>query len=351
MNRESSHSGSTSCFNCPQCVLKGPGEYCRACPSGWFQPQALHPSAGCKKCPEGFYQNLTGESFCQSLQWKLSGLDCKDTEFLNDTSGFKGYWECVPCSLVDGADCHGDARWTNLKPLFGWYQIPKIELSSPYSTHIFAECLYPPACPGAPNVALKEKYVVYDEIKEVNIDLAMQPAPQGSPHCATHLGFQSNLDFIFVQKWLCVARMVSDAPHLEKSIYDSGVWSWFLSILFFCSAYMSPDTLLQDFRRLQTAHAHSVLKRILLSLLQMLSLFGLFSQVTNLLKNLSVESQLPFRSPLISKYWVSLFWFWQHMLISPSICLSVRVCFLRVLILCIHWTVLAPWCCRTSLAT
>ena len=113
----SSHSGSTSCFNCPRGTFsKGPGEYCRACPSGWFQPQALHPSAGCKKCPEGFYQNLTGESFCQSLQWKLSGLDCKDTEFSNDTSGFKGYWECVPCSLVDGADCHGDARWTNLKP-------------------------------------------------------------------------------------------------------------------------------------------------------------------------------------------------------------------------------------------
>ena len=117
---------------------------------------------------------------------------------------------------------------------------------------------------------------------------------------------------------------------------------------------MSPDTLLQDFRRLQTAHISPFCSKAnSLSLLQMLSLLWSVSvKWPNLLKEFisGITASISFTSNLQSiECLVRSFGFGSThadftflMLIGSSL-LPILMC----LFLCIHWFVLAPWCCRT----
>ena len=62
-------------------------------------------------------------------------------------------------NLFSGGGCNGPITDQTLGPKFGWWHIPFAERSHP--NKMFAECLFPPACLGAPNIQLSKKY--YDE--------------------------------------------------------------------------------------------------------------------------------------------------------------------------------------------
>jgi hypothetical protein len=87
-----------------------------------------------------------------------------------------------------GGACIGAISWDNLHPLFGWWKIPEDERKS--EQMIFAPCIYKPACLGAHNPALENRF--FDENKN---DLAKKgnvPNRSLQYTCATELGFLNN---------------------------------------------------------------------------------------------------------------------------------------------------------------
>ena len=185
----SSTEGNIACDVCPKGQFSASnGSTCIECPSGWFQDQNVKPNLACKACPIGYGAVLRnglpviGSAMCRDLNY-IS--ECSSEEYLNDTSQDPSQHTCAKCP--QGAAC-GDtsAKWSNLASIFGWWRIPALERagnSSWKSTVAFAECLYPPACLGAPNRALEGRYIVN------GIDLAM--SGNTSSMCATSLGFRN----------------------------------------------------------------------------------------------------------------------------------------------------------------
>ena len=274
---KSSHDGSTSCFDCQKgkYAASSGQAFCLDCPQGWFQPQESHPSVQCTKCPEGYRQHLEGESSCRSLGWITDGSKCSSTQFLNDSSTNKTLWMCEAC--VPGAECSGDSRWSDLRPKFGWWKVP---LDESIKVRIFVRCMYPPACLGAANLDLKDLYF------RDGVDLALEGSqvPNSSTvhpnstesNCAYQLGFKN------------VSKLCQDCRHGFAHTFDGSecltcedpmvmmfvvVASSSLMILCFVALI---SLRIRSFRifnpsRRRTS-THSVLKRILLSHLQMVYL-------------------------------------------------------------------------------
>jgi len=91
------------------------------------------------------------------LNWETA-KDCKENEYLDDTNLNPGNWTCVNCPL--GGACAGLVTWNNLGPLFGWWKVPLQERGNQGDNNytMFAQCVYPPACLGAPNPILANQY-------------------------------------------------------------------------------------------------------------------------------------------------------------------------------------------------
>jgi hypothetical protein len=87
--------------------------------------------------------------------------------------------------------------WQNLGPLFGWWKVPISERGDPTDKKnytMFAKCVHPPACLGAPNPALENEYFSTDDINS-RTDLAMVGLNFTSTTistCATQLAFENN---------------------------------------------------------------------------------------------------------------------------------------------------------------
>ena len=188
---------------------------CMECPAGWFQDQNLEPSLTCKVCPSGYgavkasdgISLVAGSALCLNLNYITS---CASSEqYLNDTSQNPAQHACEQCP-PGGACGDPSAKWSTLAPLFGWWKIPRAERGgnaswkpsppsskSGSSTAAFAECLYAPACLGAPNRALERRY-----FSEDGVDLAMvglgnasssssPSSSRSSTTCSTSLGFRN----------------------------------------------------------------------------------------------------------------------------------------------------------------
>ena len=100
-----------------------------------------------------------------------SGSCFTDTLYLGTSSLNPLDWSCQPCP--QGADCSGSCSWEGITALFGWWRIPK-ENRSP--ENVFAKCMYPPACQGATNLGLVDRYPETKEPKNES--------------CAEHIGFR-----------------------------------------------------------------------------------------------------------------------------------------------------------------
>ena len=107
-----------------------------------------------------------------SLNW-VYAKDCTSEQFLNDT-GNRTTWKCEAC--LEGASCVGAVKLSDLPNMFGWWNIP--------NTHVYAPCLYPPACPGGPNPTLSGKYLDADgnDLSKINLNRT---------GCAVDLGFRN----------------------------------------------------------------------------------------------------------------------------------------------------------------
>ncbi len=104
------------------------------------------------------------------------GRACGETTLYLDTAREPAdptAWDCRPCP--PGGSCAGSLLLADLDNLFGWWPIPPAERAG--ADDIFARCLYPPACPGAPNPAL--------------VDLHGDAALAGRPAAATGTNMSS----------------------------------------------------------------------------------------------------------------------------------------------------------------
>ena len=143
----SSFKGAIECTQCGKGKFAAfNGSACESCPSEFFQSQ--EGSTQCLECPLGYTQPNTGESACTSLNW-VYPKDCTSEQFLNDT-GNRTTWKCEAC--LEGASCVGPVKLSDLPNMFGWWKV---------SARLFAQCLYPPACPGGPNPSLAGKYLAW----------------------------------------------------------------------------------------------------------------------------------------------------------------------------------------------
>merc|ERR1711871_297095 len=105
--------------------------------------------------------------------------DCdRVNEYLNMSGGLYN-WKCNNCPT--GGDCVGeDITWKDVKPVFGFWRIEPWSADR-YSN--FSECLYPLACLGGRNNAMRGKFVVDD------VDYSMKDLPEG---CNYDAGYEVN---------------------------------------------------------------------------------------------------------------------------------------------------------------
>ncbi len=149
--------GSTFCNPCSKGRF-GTQSGCADCPTGYFQSESTEPQQTCDACPIGWTQNSTGESSC--LRVGPTPESCGDSLFLDMSKRDNPEeWLCAPCPR--GGHCAGSIFWENathhnLRPLFGWWEIPPRERKLGTSVEdMFAECTFEPACLGAYNSELR----------------------------------------------------------------------------------------------------------------------------------------------------------------------------------------------------
>ena len=170
---KSSSSSATDCETCAKGKYSpSAGSVCLDCQKGFFQPQDQIASVECMGCPFGYTQVETGQSFCNDLGYKKAS-DCTKNQYLNDTDAINA--NCVDCPI--GASCEGSINASGILPLFGWSRCPNHPLN-------FTECAYSPACLGAPNPVLQNKFV-----NQTGVDLAL--VVHSTESCAHDLGHQN----------------------------------------------------------------------------------------------------------------------------------------------------------------
>ncbi len=198
----SSFPGAVRCTPCAKGKFnKGTpnGGECSACPVGFYQPLDTEPSTACTRCPAGYTQAGTGGTACASLKWVLAE-DCGANQYLDDRPGpqKRTDWRCTQC--MAGGSCAGDVTRTTLPPLFGWWKIPPEDRDEDADDDLFAPCLFPPACLGAPNPALEGQF--FDPTGKIDLALeglgggrhvnATTPKAQRAFGCNTELGFRNH---------------------------------------------------------------------------------------------------------------------------------------------------------------
>ena len=199
----------TFCVDCPmgmsstpgaiECVSCDKGKYsdelgikCKDCNKETFQDQNTKPSSTCFNCPSGYHQPAKGSAACISLNWKQPS-DCTAEQYLDNRFNNPSTWNCSTCP--DGGACVGPIMWNTLEPLFGWWKIPEKERvgtdPSSMTYQMFAKCIYPSACLGAVNPALKDQYSdsTGQDLAMAGLQINANNSDQGP--CATRLGFRN----------------------------------------------------------------------------------------------------------------------------------------------------------------
>ena len=152
---KSSSKAATSCVACDKGKFSADGGGpCEECLAGYFQDQNTNPSKSCEECPAGWSQSNQGQSLCISLNWKTAD-QCKNDEYLNNTSGTPSEWECSACPV--GGYCRGKVTRSSIRAQFGWARCPALIVSSSgdQPSLNFTRCKTPSSCMGAPNILLK----------------------------------------------------------------------------------------------------------------------------------------------------------------------------------------------------
>ena len=139
--------------------------------------------------------------------------------YLNDTSLNPSDWTCEPCPM--GGDCSKPVTWKNIGPKFGWWKIPQ-DQRDPTTSQMFAECLYPPACLGAPNHNYEGRYV-----NEDGVDLALAVSSSiVTSACSLKLGFANNSRLCHT----CAKKFRRQSSHQCATCPDDAA-SWGVMIL------------------------------------------------------------------------------------------------------------------------
>ena len=113
-----------------------------------------------------------------TLAWRSTDRQaCVSNALFLDVSPLNPFeWECKPCP--EGGDCSRSLTWNEVVRKFGWWRIPRFE-RDPQTGEVFVPCLFAPACLGAPNPALFERYPE-----------ARMNTPPDNISCAVELGFR-----------------------------------------------------------------------------------------------------------------------------------------------------------------
>ena len=246
------------------------GGLCEECPIDTYQDQFTEETLACKGCPTGFHQEEKGESSCQDYGWQKV-TDCKDNEYLNNTASDLSLYNCVQCPL--GGNCVGPVNWTSIGPLFGWWKIPQDErlqakktldadLTTTASNLVFIECMFPPACLGAANPLLFERY---PEAKDAKNGGAMSS-------CNVLLGFNITSRLCHT----CTAGYRRQGSNRCSKCPDAGAnWGLILLgglVIFLVLAFIVIDTISEAGDEQLSAS----LQKIILNYLQVVTLFGSF---------------------------------------------------------------------------
>ena len=99
-------------------------------------------------------------SSLDEFSWRTSN-DCKFGQYLDTPGGFPFQkWKCLECP--EGAYCPAEITWEEVKPLFGWWRNKPWKEGDSINERKFFPCLFPPACLGGKNGALKGLYLSPD---------------------------------------------------------------------------------------------------------------------------------------------------------------------------------------------
>ena len=126
----------------------------------WFLPEMAWSTnlyARVRALVSGERGPTHGEWSELSPAW-ITAKQCSASEYLEMRSSPRdpGGWRCRGCP--DGASCRGSIAWDGVVALFGFWRKPGVVLDTAAAPQKFLECLLPPACLGAPNVALKDRW-------------------------------------------------------------------------------------------------------------------------------------------------------------------------------------------------
>ena len=118
-------------------------------------------------------QEGTGAWSPLSLRWTVAS-DCSSTQYLDDEeSNDPTKWKCADCP--EGGSCTEHVTWRQVKAKFGWWR------NKAKGKTGFTPCIYPPACLGAPNPELKDRYILDNDT-----DAALINSPESCNHNAGH---------------------------------------------------------------------------------------------------------------------------------------------------------------------
>jgi hypothetical protein len=269
---KTSFQGSTNCRPCAKGKFSADaGQTCLLCPAGFFQPQENVPSSACLLCPIGWNQAREGMANCVDLGWKR-GRDCNDDQYFDNTTlNDPSTWRCSACPL--GGHCSGDISFPDVAAMPGWWYIPpshrgvgvvlddeNFTLSRSGDAETFARCLFAPSCPGG---------------RSQNVT--------GSGHCAFALGFRNHSRLCqqcrtgysrtgsgrFTCR-KCDTASANEGTGSTEALFGSGV---ILALVFYVGLVILRIKAFAKFNASRRRKAlHSILKRILLTHMQMLSL-------------------------------------------------------------------------------
>eukprot|EP00946_MAST-07B_sp_MAST-7B-sp1_P004566 g4566.t1 len=244
----SDQNGSTACSECSRGkYAESPGISCKECPKGYYQSDTRGLS--CKECPVGWEGTSKGESGCQDQGVGLVYAEsCTNEQYLND-AGDRTSWKCEAC--LEGASCLGPVKLSTLPNMFGWWRIP--------NTSVYAQCLYPPACPGGPNPVLAGKYF------DVN---GNDLSKKNGAGCAVNLGFKNSSRLCHACALDHRRKGSSECAKCPTSGQNWGLIMLGLLLIFLMLIYVVRSTLNQG----ETVGVSQSVKKIMLNYLQVIAL-------------------------------------------------------------------------------
>jgi hypothetical protein len=122
----------------------------------------------CKTCRADEISN-NGGTACERPPWNIAS-DCDEFHYLWDNSRNNSQWYCHRCP--EGGSCHGNINQDGIVALFGWARCNTRSVGGSSETSFgrsskksgtrsdttFVQCIYKPACLGATNTQISDKY-------------------------------------------------------------------------------------------------------------------------------------------------------------------------------------------------